>query len=357
MQTVYFTPGPSQTHPRFSEFMNRALKERVPSISHRSKDFEAIFAGTAAKVREALVVPGEYSVFFVSSATEAWERFTQSVVHKSSHHFVNGAFSKGWFESAVKLGKKPTRTDAPEGFGFSGKVEIPSEAEIVAITHCETSTGAFTSAEFIESLREQSNDALVAVDIVSTAPIVGFNFNKVDCAFFSVQKCCGLPAGLGVMIVSPRALERAKLLKEGAFTLGSYHDLCALAEFAAKNQTPCTPNVLGIYLLGEVLGDFLNIGISQIQTRLLKRIESARAVLLRSALFTAQSPNEFQAPTVLVLKTSKPASEIRAKLLADGLAIGEGYGERKERMIRVANFPSTGDQEFERVILSLAKIT
>src|SRR5207253_298035 len=61
----------------------------------------------------------------------------------------------------------------------------------------------------------------------------------VDFLFAGVQKCLALPPGLSVVMASPRALERAKDLTGR----GTYFDLVAMSDAAARNETPWTPSV------------------------------------------------------------------------------------------------------------------
>src|SRR5690606_37779547 len=95
-----------------------------------------------------------------------------------------------------------------EGF-FVDEVEVPVLAELVCLTQNETSTGVSIPEDSIHRLVEKYPDKLFAVDAVSSCPYTRLDYSKLDCVFFSVQKCFGLPAGLGVMVVSERAMEVA----------------------------------------------------------------------------------------------------------------------------------------------------
>ena len=96
-------------------------------------------------------------------------------------------------------------------------------------------------------------------------PYPDFDYSKVDSVFFSVQKGFGLPAGLGVWMVNQRCIDKANQLLSKGLSIGSFHSLPSLHSHALKNQTPETPNVLGIYLLGKVVQDFLLKGINTIR--------------------------------------------------------------------------------------------
>ena len=66
----------------------------------------------------------------------------------------------------------------------------------------------------IHKLKRSNQKRLMAVDMVSSAPIPEIDLDLIDTAFFSVQKAFGLPAGLGVWIANEKCLEKAKRLVE-----------------------------------------------------------------------------------------------------------------------------------------------
>ncbi|MEZ4824364.1 MAG: aminotransferase class V-fold PLP-dependent enzyme, partial [Ignavibacteria bacterium] len=163
--------------------------------------------------------------------------------------------------------KKIEKIEVEYGRGFNFKDIIYfNYPELFCLTQNETSTGVAIDPEDIYGLRKQFPEALIAVDIVTSAPYVNIDFNKIDCAFFSVQKGFGLPAGLGVLMVNFKCIEKAIYLKSKNISIGSYHNFLSLYENAVKYQTTETPNVLGIYLLGKVCENMLNRGIENIRT-------------------------------------------------------------------------------------------
>ena len=204
---VNFTPGPSQLYFTVPDHVKKAFREGIPSISHRSKQFEAIYLATTQGLRTLLNIPQDYHIVFTGSATEIWERVIQNLVADQSFHFVNGAFSKRFFEVAQQLGKSPQKAEVPAGKGF--EQPISTNSELVAITHNETSTGVSMALPVLHALRELNPDGVIVVDAVSSLPFPEFDYSKIDSVFFSVQKGFGLPAGLGVWIVNEKCVQRA----------------------------------------------------------------------------------------------------------------------------------------------------
>ena len=329
--------------------MRQAFREGIPSISHRSKEFERHFRGCTEGLTALLDIPAGWHVFFTSSATEVWERSLQNLVASRSHHFVNGAFSSKFHEFATLLGKTPTADVVPDGKGFS-MVNVPNDAELICVTQNETSTGVSVSSAWISMLRRQHPDALIIVDGVSALPHLQPDFNTVDSVFFSVQKGFGMPAGLGVWMVNDRCLERSATLAASGHRTGTYHTLAALAANGKKDQTPSTPNVLGIYLLNQVCQDLLRRGINSI------RQETAyKAALLydcldrHSIIFPFVTTTEDRSPTVVVAATGEHTKRLNQHLLAHGLQAGDGYGSAKQTQLRFANFPAHSRETYEKL--------
>lgn len=351
-----FTPGPSQLYFTVEDHAKRAFREGIPSISHRSKQFENIYASVKEGLASLLGLPDSYRVLFTSSATEIWERSIQNLVIETSHHFVNGAFSSRYFEIAQQLGKTASKTELKDGLGFN-EPRIPAPAELIALTHNETSTGVSLTTEFIHAFRKTYRDAIIAVDAVSSLPYPDFHYDEVDSVFFSVQKAFGLPAGLGVWLVNERCLEKASSLQAKGNAIGTYHSLPSLAALERKNQTPETPNVLGIYLLSKILEDYNRRGITTI-----RRETEYKAAILYHAMDSNAKLKSFvsepahRSKTVLVADCGTNLPEIVTALQSKELFPGDGYGKFKSTQLRFANFPTHSKEQFELLVDTLAAL-
>lgn len=353
---VNFTPGPSQIYFTVEDHVRNAFREGIPSLSHRTKEFENISMLATDGVKELLGVPSDFHVFFTSSATEIWERSIQNLVANKSLHFVNGAFSKRYFEVATQLNKSAIKIEAPLGNGFNNDSPQEVDVELVALTHNETSTGVSLTMSFVNQFRDQYPDALIAVDAVSSLPYPQFDFTKIDTLFFSIQKGFGLPAGLGVWIVNDRCVAKSEELLIKGISIGSYHNLPSLLQHAKKNQTPETPNVLGIYLLGKVIEDFQLRGIHTI-----RKETEYKSALLYQALSMHKMVSPFvvnpvdRSQTVIVAQSNEHTKAIAQHLAAAGLQAGDGYGEKKSTQLRFANFPAHSKEQFEKLVDELEK--
>lgn len=382
----YFTVGPSQLFPTVNDHILEAIEQQIGSLSHRGAQFEDIFSSAVAGLKQLMGIPEDYTIFFVSSGTEAMERTIENVVEKHSFHFVNGAFSKRFFDTALELGKHAEKMEVALGQGFDlssfggvtrvksshqgglNKVkehlrdkraagpQISNEVELLCFTHNETSTGVMLPAEQIAAIKKTYPDKLIAIDIVSSAPYARIDFPKADIVFFSVQKGFGLPAGLGVMVVSPQAIEKAASLQKKGNYIGTYHNFPTLKKWADKHQTPETPSIFHLYLLSKVVEDLLKIGIEEIRNQ-----TDAKAALLYDFLdahprwkpFVTEA--KFRSPTVIVANAGDEQKRLKDYLKKENILIGSGYGPNKDTQIRLANFPALSVHDVKQLLALLKK--
>jgi phosphoserine aminotransferase len=354
--TATFAPGPSQLYFTVPDHARVAFRDGITSLGHRTKEFEKIFQNTTEGLKALLGIPSEFHIFFASSATEIWERSIQNLVDEKSFHFVNGAFSNRFYEIGKLLGKNSTKVEVGFGHDFDLKTEVPMDVEMIGLTHNETSTGVSLSMDFINRFRDTNPEALIVVDAVSSLPYPSFDFSKVDSVFFSVQKGFGLPAGLGVWVVNDRCIAKAEQLLSNGKGVGTYHSLPFYLQNAKKNQTPETPNVLGIYLLSKVVEDFLRKGIESI-----RRETDYKAAILYQALKNHPTLSAFvkeekcQSKTVIVAQCDDQTARLNEYLKSVGLYAGDGYGVLKKVQLRFANFPAHSKEQFELLVDSLEK--
>ncbi|MDN5199761.1 aminotransferase class V-fold PLP-dependent enzyme [Fulvivirgaceae bacterium BMA10] len=352
MKKLFFTPGPSALYFTAEEHIKQALKEQVPSISHRGKDFQKIFASAVENIKVLLNIPDDFHIFFTGSANEIWERLIENCVEHESFHLVNGAFSKRFHQVSHELGRNALALNSPHGTCASiEEILVPETSELIATTQNETSTGVMQPLQDMYTLRSRYPEKLLAVDTVSALPYADIDYTMVDSVYFSVQKGFGLPAGLGVWILNERCIEKANKLRSKGRSTGSYHSISSLLEKAGKNQTPETPNVLGMYLLSKVAADMIEKGITQIR----KETEYKAAILYNmleahSLLDPFVKEKQHRSKTVIVAETKKTSSEIIGKVAETGMVIGTGYGSFKEDHIRIANFPTHSKEQMEMLV-------
>lgn len=348
---IFFTVGPSQLYPTVPGHIKNALKENIFSLSHRSKQFSEIYEKTSTNLRKLLNIPSTHHIFFTASALEGMERTIQSTVLKNSYHFVNGSFSREFWQIAIDLKKNALRFDAPNGEGFNfASAKIPKNTELISVVQNETSTGVETPMEDIYKLKLKHPQALLAMDVVSSIPYTTIDFSQIDITLFSVQKGFGLPAGLGVLIVNKKAVEKAAWLSTKNVNIGSYHNFLKLAEFEEKFQTRETPNIANIYLFSKVTEDMLSIGIEKIRKETEKKAQLIYNFFENHPKYRPYVSDQCRSKTTIVINVKGESQQIVDRLEKKGFILTQGYGKRKDDHIRIANFPSLSLQQVKKLL-------
>ncbi len=336
---VSFYPGPSQVYKEIPAYVNKAWETGIISENHRSKNFMKLYKSTVRLLQKRLEIPEDYSVIFVSSATECWEIIAQSLISKNSFHFYNGAFGEKWYKYTRKI--QPLAI----GYRFGEDVVLQprnidlsgTEAGVICITQNETSNGTQVSNEQISAFQSLYPDSLIAVDATSSMAGIHLDFSVADVWYASVQKCFGLPAGMGVLIVSPKAMAQALRIGEN----DHYNSLLFMQENASKWQTHYTPNILDIYLLKETLSNAK--GIRKTNKRLAKRLQSLTTLIYgRDDWEFLCTNDQVRSTTVITVKGSvKKVKNLKEAARKNGIILGNGYGPYADSTFRIANFPAT----------------
>lgn len=343
MTNVSFYPGPSQLYPQIEDYLQEAYRSGILSMNHRSTPFMDMLSATVATLHDKLAIPVDYEIYFTSSATECWEIVSQSLVKENSLHAYNGAFGQKWLEYSQRI--HPT-------FGYSfGLDDTPgisesehfTQAELLCLTHNETSNGTALPDAVLQKIRKDFT-GLIAVDATSSMAGVALPWTSGDVWLASVQKCFGLPPGLGVLVVSPRAIERAKTIGER----DHYNSLLFIRDNFRKNQTPYTPNTLAIYLLGQVMTQVVPIEIVDDLTELrAERIYQSIQDLPFERL--VENPETRSATVIAMQGNENQIRQLKTEALTAGIQLGNGYGEWKSTSLRIANFPAIPDADFVRL--------
>ncbi|MBF9220731.1 aminotransferase class V-fold PLP-dependent enzyme [Hymenobacter ruricola] len=348
-----FNPGPSAVYPAVRQYLTDAFDEGWLSAPHRSEKVTSLVRQTVADLKAKLNVPQDYTVLFTGSATECWEILAQSLTPRRSFHLYNGDFGEKWLKYAQAV--RPA--SAGKSFGLDEVPDLAAlpfsaeDTDLVCITQNETSTATQLREGFILNLFNRLNGTLLAVDATSSLAGLNLKYIKADVWFGSVQKCFGLPAGLGVMILSPRAVAQAKAVNDRAH----YNALPAMLSQMLNYQTNYTPNVLGIYLLSRMLAD--REPIKAVHQHLVDRAEKLYAFFDQATPLQPFVTNpETRSTTVVGLKGDAALiEEIKQKAKEAGLHLGSGYGPLKNTTVRIANFPAVPDAAFEALVQFFAK--
>ncbi len=337
-----FYPGPSKVYPQVAKYLQDAFAEGVLSVNHRSQECMEITRGAIESLHKKLNIPDDYHVYFISSATEAWEIIAQSLTRQKSLHFYNGAFGEKWAAYTEKLVSKIERVpfllnELPD------LQNVTDFKDIVCITQNETSNG--TQIKDLKPFRKAFPEAIIAVDVTSSLGGIELDFQDGDVWFASVQKCLGLPAGMAIMICSPQAIERAEQINDRKF----YNSLLFIHDNFQKFQTHFTPNVLSIYLINKIMLEISNISI--ISESIKQKANDWYDFFEKKGMKCVSQNSEVRSDTVITIEgTEEQIKQIKALIKAQGITVGNGYGSWKNTTFRIANFPAIEDFEIEALM-------
>src|SRR5690606_23821905 len=122
----------------------------------------------------------------------------------------------------------------------------------------------------------------------------------------------------------------------------------SLVDQAKQFQTPETPNVLNIYLLGKVAEDMLYRGIKAIRQE-----TEYKAALLYNTIEKHAAFNPFvkekahQSKTVVVAEVAGRAEDVISRLAEKKFQVGSGDGPFKKSHIRIASVPGHSKEQIE----------
>jgi len=188
------------------------LSKALVGRSHRAKPAKARIERAIQLTRELLEVPADYLIGIVpASDTGAVEMALWSLLGERGVDVLAWeSFGAGWVTDIVKqLKLKDVRTiEAPYG-QLPNLTDVDTDRDVIFTWNGTTSGVRVPNADWIKADRK----GLTICDATSAAFAQKIDFKKLDVVTFSWQKALGGEAAHGILILSPRAVERLETYK------------------------------------------------------------------------------------------------------------------------------------------------
>ncbi len=370
-------PGPSQINPGIIDQAGAEPTEANPE--------EVI-----AKLKQYLGIPDDYEIFFGGSATKAMEQIAESLDVDGGVCLNKGAFAQRQKEVVEAFSRRqpntsgrqpaiikevPIRWGTGEGSQMRTKAstvhgQIPPRhlqrmdqpREAVFITGHETATGV--QVDTTELHKHLDPRFLRVVDGTSELGGVKRDFVDehgdpvIDVYFGSVQKFLGLPAGLSVMAVSPRAMEAARAAEAGRSEEERARTYRTFTEMAREKAEGRYPNLRGIQQLGLSLDNLLArefegaTGIDAVIAETSKKMAMVLEWAESNPHVELSVEDERDRSEVMVQITGVDINVkgVRQKLRNIGVDIGSGYGPYKSTHLRLYLTPNVSIEELNTIL-------
>lgn len=200
-----FSSGPCNKHPGWS--LN-SLKESCIGRSHRSYEGREKLKSIIDQSRELLAIPKDYKVAITAgSDTGAFELAMWSLLGpKAVDVLIWDFFSKEWAISLKQLSRLTVYEHTADYGDIPDLTKTNKHNDIIFCWNGTTSGVKIPHCQWIDDNRS----GLTFCDATSAIFSYDIEWNKLDVTTYSWQKSLGGEAQHGMLVLSPRAIERLK---------------------------------------------------------------------------------------------------------------------------------------------------
>jgi alanine-glyoxylate transaminase / serine-glyoxylate transaminase / serine-pyruvate transaminase len=337
-----FVPGPTNVPDRVLRAMHRAMED------HRSSAFPALALSIFPDLQRVFRTATGQPFVFPATGTGMWEAALVNTRSPSDRVLAcrYGQFSHLFTDCATRLGLDVEVIDVPWGEGApldliedTLRADRAQTIKGVLVVHNETATGVTSDISGVrEAIDRAGHPALLYVDGVSSIGSLDFRMDEwgVDLAITGSQKGFMLPAGLGLVCASQRALAELP----HARCPRVFFDFRDMQRANATGYFPYTPALTLLYGLRESLDMLLAEGLEAVYARHRRLADGVRAAVRAWGLELCARDPKWYSDTVTAVMTPPDidaAEVIDIAFRRYDLALGAGLGRMAGKLFRIGH--------------------
>ncbi len=341
-------PGPVEFDPE----VMRALGAKT--ASHVAPEFITVFGRALKRLREVCLAPSAQPFVVSGSGTLAMELAVANLVEPGERALVvnTGYFSDRMALLLTRYGAEVTQVrcapgEAPDVAAVESAL-AGGRFKVMTVTHVDTSTGVLAPVEPLVRAAGRHGVLSVVDGVCATA---GETFHQdawgADVYLTASQKAIGVPPGLALLTVSPRAMAAWRARKTPVRSL--YADLgewlpIMEAYEAGRPSYFATPAVNLVCALDVSLGQILREGMEARFTRHRRMAKAFRAAWRALGLKTLPVSESVTAHTLSALYYPEGVDAgVIARVREQGVVLAGGlHPELKTRYFRVGHMNVVG---------------
>ncbi len=337
-----YVPGPTNVPDALLRAMHRAQAD------HRSAEFPALTRRILDRLPAVFGSTQGTAFVFPSSGSAMWECALVNTLDPGDRLLAvrGGQFAHLWIDAARRLGFVVDVIEAPWGTGVpldaleaALRADTAHALKAVLVVHNETSTGVTSDIAAVRRVLDATgHPAMLHVDGVSAIASIDFQLDAwgVDCAITGSQKGFMLPAGLGILCCSPRAVARIAEARSPR----AYFDLRPVQAQNAQGYFPYTPALSLLHGLDAALDLLFAEGLPAVYARHRRLAAGVRAAVHAWGLTLCARHEAEYSPTVstvMVPEGFDGAAVVRHAFARHRLSLGAGLGELAGRCFRIGH--------------------
>ena len=337
-----FIPGPTNVPEAVRQAMN------VPMQDMRAPDFGDLTLNLFADLKKVMKTETGTVMMFPGSGTAAWEAAITNTLNPGDKVLMSrfGQFSHLWVEMAERLGLDVEVIDVPWGAGVPveeyGRIlarDTKDEIKAVFVTHNETATGVTSDIAGVRRVMDECfHDAMLFVDGVSSIASLDFRMDEwgVDLAVTGSQKGLMLPAGIGILGVSEKALESAK----SSTMRRAYFEFSDMLKLNADGYFPYTPPTQLFHGLRQSLDRIFAEGLDNVIARHTRLAEGVRRGVHAWGLDLVAEHPTWHSDTVSAIRTPADVDArdvIRIGYERYNTSFGSGLAQLAGKVFRIGH--------------------